>query len=347
MSKKEYYRLDKILSCRAQYNILLGQRSNGKSYAVKEFCLNDYFKNENKFILIRRFDDEIKENIIGSYFDDIPIEKISNNEYQGIIYYRKGFYLAKVNEDGELKRCLQVGKCISLSKEQNYKSTVNTQYNNLIFEEFISTNMYLSNEPTKLLNLVSTIARDREVKVFLIGNTISRVCPYFTEWSLNRIPRQAQGTIDIYNFEIDNAKIKIAVEYCKSSGGKNLMFFGSSASMINKGAWEVKNYPHIDKRNEWEDIYKIVVNKSNFKFLCTLLKRDNNYVWFIEPKTSEIKPNTRIISDIFDTSILSTVGFIPLNNNEKIAFDLLLKFKKVFYSDNLTATDFNTCIKSF
>ena len=106
MSKKEYYRLDKILSCKAQYNILLGQRSNGKSYAVKEFCLYDYFKNDNKFILIRRFDDEIKENIIGSYFDDIPIEKISNNEYQGIIYYRKGFYLAKVTEDGELKRCL-------------------------------------------------------------------------------------------------------------------------------------------------------------------------------------------------------------------------------------------------
>lgn len=53
----------------------------------------------------------------------------------------------------------------------------------IIFEEFMSRNVYLPNEPNKLMNLYATIDRKRlTTRLWLVGNTISRVCPYINEW---------------------------------------------------------------------------------------------------------------------------------------------------------------------
>ena len=50
MAKKKqvFYRLDKVLKTCAHYIMLLGERSNGKSYSVKEHCVQDAFTDENK-----------------------------------------------------------------------------------------------------------------------------------------------------------------------------------------------------------------------------------------------------------------------------------------------------------
>ena len=37
--KQKYYNIENLLKQKAEYNILLGERSNGKSYAVKYMCL--------------------------------------------------------------------------------------------------------------------------------------------------------------------------------------------------------------------------------------------------------------------------------------------------------------------
>ena len=71
MSKQKYYRLTNILKTNAQYLILLGERSNGKAYAVKEFVLEDYFKNGHEFAYIRRWREEIKSASIEQYFEDM------------------------------------------------------------------------------------------------------------------------------------------------------------------------------------------------------------------------------------------------------------------------------------
>ena len=71
MSKQKFYNLKKLLAVDAEYNILLGERSNGKSYAVKEHCVTQaYLNDDKKFILLRRWQLEIKGNLIESYFAD-------------------------------------------------------------------------------------------------------------------------------------------------------------------------------------------------------------------------------------------------------------------------------------
>lgn len=44
MAKQKYYSLKRILKENAEYNLLLGERSNGKSYATKEHCVRKAYE---------------------------------------------------------------------------------------------------------------------------------------------------------------------------------------------------------------------------------------------------------------------------------------------------------------
>ena len=73
MSKnEEYYSIRNILDTESEYNMLLGERSNGKSYSVKEFVLLCAYNLENyKFGYLRRWREEIKSVKVENYFTDI------------------------------------------------------------------------------------------------------------------------------------------------------------------------------------------------------------------------------------------------------------------------------------
>ena len=362
--KQNYYRLTKIDKLNAQYNILLGERSNGKSYAVKEKIIIDAYKNNKKFVLLRRFDLEIKASLVEQYFKDFcggMIEAITDKECNTVVAYRGQIYLAFYDSDlKKTEKKKPIGYYMSLSAEQHFTSGSYTDVKYIVFEEFISRDFYIKDEPTKLMQLISTIARRNEVKVYLIGNTISRLCPYFTEWNLKNIPKQKQGTIDIYEYETlqenengEKIVIKIAVEFCENSGKNSKMFFGSASGMITNGAWQSKEYPHLigNMRKDYETVYTCVIKCKNFKFLGYFLisKVDNFCCWYILPKTTEIKKDTRIITDVFTPQIdgiLTTVRFKPLSSEESLIFDYLFD-GIIVYSDNLTGSDFENCLQYF
>ena len=52
MKKQKFYRLTEILKHNAQYNLLLGERSNGKSYSVKEYCVEKAYNNDELYICV-------------------------------------------------------------------------------------------------------------------------------------------------------------------------------------------------------------------------------------------------------------------------------------------------------
>ena len=61
MAKKHYYDISSMLATKAQYMILLGQRSNGKSYQAKMTVLTNAYKNKRKFVYLRRWKEDIKQ----------------------------------------------------------------------------------------------------------------------------------------------------------------------------------------------------------------------------------------------------------------------------------------------
>ena len=55
----KYYSIDNILKRDSEYNIILGQRSNGKSYAVKNHCIKKAWDDsKSRFIVLRRLAEE-------------------------------------------------------------------------------------------------------------------------------------------------------------------------------------------------------------------------------------------------------------------------------------------------
>lgn len=356
----QYTDVKKIIDSNSlHYLIMIGQRSNGKSYAAKELALRNAVKGE-QFCYLRRHKEDIQDYMILEYFADmlIPdkkgrnaIQRITKNKYNAIAVYRKAIYFAVADEEKTVRGDV-IGYAHALSGLEGLKSRQFPKVTLVLFEEFIATGLYLFEEPNKLQQYTSTIFRQRSGCVIMIGNTISRIVPYFNEWSLDGIPQQEQGSLDIYKYhtgEPDNiTETRIGVFLCGSIKHNSGMFFGQAAKMIVGGLWDRSEQPHPEKDVEaYEKLYTAVFKFSEKAvYLMTLLKdrSDNSKVfWYVEPKTSEIQPNTRVICPQFNASPLYTTDFIPIVEKERYVWDLFRQ-NKIAYSDNLTGTEFQRCI---
>lgn len=348
MSKnEEYYSIRNILDTESEYNMLLGERSNGKSYSVKEFVLLCAYNIENyKFGYLRRWREEIKSVKVENYFTDMPIEELTNGEYNTISVYRSEIFFATYTDKG-VERGKKIGNVFCLTGETHYKSESYPDIEDLIFEEFITDSGYLPNEVGKLMSLVSTIARRRKLRVWLIGNTLSRLCPYFNDWQLKNVPKQKQGTIEIYKCKTEemdengnNSYIQIAVEYC-SSITKGKMFFGQKAKMIVGGVWDCEVHPKLyEKYEHYKNLYRVLYEYTSFKFMINLLEdKDKQLVLYVYPYTKETPKNIRVVSDKFSVNRLTTYQLTNLTKGD-ILVNRLLAERKICFSDNLTGTEF-------
>jgi len=340
------------------YLILLGQRSNGKSYAAKELAIRDAWKNKTEYTYLRRRKEDIQDYMILEYYADMlvpgkngktKIEEITKGEYNTLSVYKKGIYLSNSDPEGRIQRGQQIGYAHALSGLEGIKSRQFPKVTYTIFEEFIATGLYLWNEPDKLQNYASTIFRNQPGCIIMVGNTISRIVPYFTSWSLDGVYRQEQGTTDIYRFKTGDTETRIGVLLCDSLKINSGMFFGSAAKMIVGGEWDREEQPRLEHYfEEYETLYRAVFQfseKSVFLMSFIALRSDRTkMLWYIEPKTTDIKQGTRVISPTFNESRLYTQDFIPIQPKETTLWNYL-KEGKVAFSDNLTGTEFKRCVE--
>lgn len=349
MAKQKYYTLTNILKEKCEYNVLLGERSNGKSYSVKHHCLNEFMKHGNGFIYLRRLTVEIKNSMVEAYFNDVDVSKVTKGKYSLITVYRSGIWLCNWNEKGQIVREAQCGMVMALSTAGHYKSMSLLQYTNVIFEEFITDQLYLPDEPNMLQQLISTVARRNRITVFLIGNTISRLCPYFNEWQLFNIPNQKQGTIEIYHMDTNQKEedgtriiVNIAVELCENSGDNSKMFFGTISKSITSGSWESESQPHIPyDYNDCEKLYALTVIRYNMFYVAELLRYENEMFIFVHP-TKRIR-TSRVIQEDYNPNMLYTHKLVELTRGD-VLMRKLIRLNKICYSDNLTGSEFKNNI---
>ena len=379
MSKRIYYNLDTVDHIGASINILYGERSNGKSYQLKhKKGINPYLKNSTsyrrnyydkdkiiednikagtRFILLRRNKEEVSSEKVEQYLNDIDIMSLTNDEYNCFSVYKKAIYLSKYdNETGKTKRYEKIGYVMALSTEQNYAGASYLDVHDIIFEEFMTRTVYLSNEPDKLMNLYSTIDRKRgTTRLWLVGNSISRVCPYLEDWGLMEIIRNLkQGDIktkwistNSYDDEGREVEVLLAIEYCRSTGSSSFAI-GKHADMLNKGDWQSDPQPHlIDSYNDYKVLFRIGFQYQSFKFLAEyLMDKDNNLLWFIYPYNREFKKNLIVFSDIIkESNYWQKDIYNPTFKNENIR-NILATFRenKIFYATDLVGTDFKQAI---
>lgn len=170
-----YYDYSKILSYNSFINFLIGERGCGKTYGASKFVIKQFINKGEEFVYIRRFKTDLQKSI-PEFFKTI----ISNNEFPNHELSTKG---SKFYADGKV-----CGYAISLTNAQSFKSTNFPKVKNIIFDEFIieeGQQYYIKNEVENFLGLIETIARTRDVRIFMLGNAFTITNPYFIYFDIN------------------------------------------------------------------------------------------------------------------------------------------------------------------
>lgn len=341
MAKKKYYDISNMLSTNAQYMMLLGQRANGKSYQAKKTVLTNAFKTGRKFVYLRRWKEDIKMKAVNAYFGDMPIEEITYGQYDSVKAWNGELFFARTLEDGEVEKGDCIGRFCALNESERYKSWTFIDYDYIIYEEFITDKLYLVDEPRALQQFVSTVARDNRLTVLLIGNTLSRVCPYFAEWCLDGVLTQKQGTIEIYHYHVGEDVIDIAVEYCANNNVENKMFFGQTAKQIVTGEWDTVDVPKLPRKQfEYEKVYEVLFTYQKFSFVIELLvePKDGGLLLHIYPSTKDRKIHRKITNEFSD--LPNITNKLDISKRPEALMVNCFRLDKVCYSDNLTGSDF-------
>lgn len=103
--------------------------------------LENYLETGRRFILMRRWAEDLKNDWIIGYFRNMDIASLTNNKYNTVIKYKSDILFAKniVNDDGQVKTVKgeKIGYAIPLSLEQHYSSADFTDCDDIILEEFM------------------------------------------------------------------------------------------------------------------------------------------------------------------------------------------------------------------
>lgn len=345
----KYYSTAKIDKKNATYNVIFGERSNGKTYALLQKGVRDYLKDGSQMAYVRRW----KEDIIGKraarlfagLTENGEIAKLSHGEFTGVTYFAGAWYLCNYDDKGKpvYSDTDLICFAFALSDVEHNKSASYPRVKIVVFDEFLTNQLYLNDEFVLFMNTISTIVRRREdVKIYMLGNTVNKYCPYFKEMGLEHIQKMQQGTIDIYRY--GESALIVAVEYCATTNdtknkeaNKYFAFNNPKLQMITGGAWELNIYPHLPYKYKSKDILlTYFIDFSDNIYQCEVINLGDVYFTYIHIKTTPIQN--------VDSDLIYCLDYNPKPNYNRSIFKPVSNVQKkilwffsndkVFYQDN-------------
>lgn len=318
--KQMYYDIGPIDSTNAVYRMIIGQRSNGKTYSICKHMVEDYFEKGHRSAYIRRWDEDIQPKNIGSLFAPHYklIEELSGGEYNAVSYRAKEYHLIHMDEEGKVDKKDPVAFCItaSINTAEHTKGQDRGELHLILFDEFMTRHGYLNNEFVLYCNLLSSLIRNRDnCVIYMAANTVNRYCPYFKEMGLKDVETMPQGQVFVYTY--GNADLTVAVEYCdavkatEQVSSKYFAFDNPQLEMITTGAWELMMYPRAPYKIFESDIKGRYYIHFGDALLCGEIihpvdkKHSSDLFMFIHPQTKDIDIDdlTPLYTDEFTTSI--------------------------------------------
>lgn len=346
--KDGYYSVIDILQRDARYNMIFGERSNGKTYSVLELCVIANIIMGWQGALIRRMETDFVGKRGREMFQNINnnglVKELTNGKYDYIKYRASAWYLAKYDE--KLARDILAAEplmyAFALSTQEHDKSTGYPNVKIILFDEFITRTGYLTDEFTLFGNTISTIIRKRDdVMIFMCANTVNRYCIYFDEMGIVNAKSMKAGDID--TIEYGDSGLRTAVEYAEPNvkGKPSDIYFAFNnpkLKMITQGSWELDIYPHcpLSTIKEKNIVFRYFIEFDKELFQCNLVKNGTNLFTYIHRKTTPLKKTDKDI--IFSTNYDGRWNWSRNILKPKTKLEqLILKFfkaDKVFYSSN-------------
>ena len=358
----DWYSYDAIDNIDSIYKLIIGERSNGKTYGWCKKVLEEYLKTGTPSAYIRRLDEQIKPRYIQKLFDPQLewVEKATKGKWNTITYWLNNFYLARKEtlKTGETKIVAkdktEFCRTYAISTVETSKGADRGTVKYICFDEFITRVSYLQNEFVLFQNLLSSIIRKRSgITIYMLANTVNKYCPYFRNMGLRKIGVQKQGTIDVY--KMGESTMKIAVEYCAEAGKVNPLvsqyfaFDNPRLNMITSGAWEIDMYRHAP--SELSDSRIIL---TFFVIFEEQIIQGDIHMYkgfplvFFHPKTTPIKNPEKTIIYTQDTMDNNPLHQTDVRNKPTRAHELIAKLfnqRKTYYSDNECGEVINNWVK--
>lgn len=304
-NKPFWYSYDRVLSYHALMNYIIGERGCGKSYNLKAYLLNRFKKKHRQFIYLRRYDTELKKSLKDDeFFKDVASDPLFKED----TFYVRGekFYM-----NDEI-----CGYAIALSKASIYKSVPFPNVDIIMFDEFLIDNAtyhYIQNEPEKLLDFIETVGRLRNIQIFMLGNNISMINPYFDYFNIS-LP---------YNTDIKTFKEGlILINYIKNEAYRKVKKesnFGKLIEGTKYAEYAIDNKALKDNNN-------FIKKKSpKAKFFFNLILNNHTYgVWI------DYNSNNMYISKHYNPDNPTCITF---NYNDHSEHTIMLKSKSVFFQN--------------
>ena len=138
--KNKFYRLTKILKKEAQYNVIFGERSSGKTFAVLEYGLKNYVEEGKQLAILRRWSEDFTGKRGQQMFDGIVsagiVTDLTNGQWTNVYYYGSRWYLCCYDPDGKRiqdERPFAYG--FSITSMEHDKSTSYPDITTICFDE--------------------------------------------------------------------------------------------------------------------------------------------------------------------------------------------------------------------
>jgi len=328
--------------------VTLSERARGKTTNLLLFGMLIWWHYGTGICYLRSNEQMIMPKASKDLFSNIIswgyVEKISKGKYNTIVYKSRRWYFAHVDEDGNIDNQAPDSFCIMLSidKNEQYKSVLETKNDFIIFDEFIE-RYYYPQQFVLLCDLIKTIARARQsVMICLSANTIDLNSPYFNELQIrDKIENMTQGENAIVTTpKGTKVFVEILGKKTEKAGKKqallNRLYYGFDnpklASITGSDTWAMFNYPHTPK--EFKILSKNHYLEYNDKLINMEICQTADGVRFV---------NCHFATNTYEDSVIYTLDF-STDRNYRYAFGITKvdKYLWEFYNKNLFTYADNT-----
>lgn len=352
-----YYDYTNIDAQGGDIRMIIGERSNGKTYGFVKKAIECYLSTGKQSAYVRHTDKDFSKKVCEAMaMAHVSDGILEGSEWDDVHYRAGGWYLTKWDQDLEkdvydsIPFMLAYSLSTSITHE---KGARNPNIRLVAFDEFMTRRAPAAGEFVDWNNLLSTLVGNRDnVIVYMLANTVNKMSHWFADYGLRHVKYMQQGTIDDYDYEWENdlthqkMRRRISVEYCKTSpfgkaSDKYFAFDNPQLKMITNGCWEFALYPH------WPDRQKYPYDTKNIAFTFFILyegetlQADIHHVGnvsfaYIHRKTTPVRDDNKalIFSNLSDPR-KNWRRFLTYPIDRK-GTKILSYFKedKVYYQDN-------------
>lgn len=258
LTSKDFFSLAPILEHNPDIAILWGQRSNGKTYSVLKYALENYRDNKRTFVYVRRWAEDIVVKNMTKLMSPLPVEEIFGKN-KSIKFFRGAFML--VDEDQTVAPEI-LGWAVALNQIAHTKSQTFTDAQVVILDEFLQlkSERILRDEFDAWEQTLSTILRTtNDARIFIIGNSIGKYSPYFTPYGVDPNKITQGETQDIMLENEFGEPTRVVAHWCKYNPkiGQRTSKYVRGSKMATTGEWEIQdvaNIPHTDNEEAVEQM---------------------------------------------------------------------------------------------